>query len=316
MEVPHTNEVRLLARGALQYLEHSATGEVVLLPADRHHTLAFNAAGFSYLQFLEPADCAGGAPRERTVYTHGTYFKTSLHRAASGRLFVKPSGGGSLWLDTLSEQHSSLVLNLRGHTGDLNGFKVWMYKSSVEGGFLFWDLPFLVKAITGTYTYDLLKSKNTVCNQIVDDIGLPKAHIIRSGRSLLLAARKRKREGGDGVVQSSHLARATDDTKISTQVLLWLLMRCSARKPRSTETDLINAKDLFVALLKQFCTTGANQLFYYRRPAHGEPSRHELCIADGGSVAWADVRVMLGRGITKRFCSIFGGGAAVSLQIC
>lgn len=127
MEVPHRQHIRLTTVGAKQLLEHIVTGELVRLPTDKVHSLAFDPRGSSYPEFYDAAHevaSHGEALKIRIVYTR-TWLTTCVHQAKSGKLCIQLQSGNSIRLDKYADRHSAADCYSLKHDDTKDGFKVW-----------------------------------------------------------------------------------------------------------------------------------------------------------------------------------------------
>jgi hypothetical protein len=292
-ELSHGGYVRLTTHGECQWLEHLGSGEVIVLPCDRHFELSISPTGFGFLvgQLRNPG--AQAAPRTREWVK--TFLKSSIHAVAEGRVYLKrEDGAATQWLDNLArecEPRQCLVESVGSEFRDRT-FSLCKFTVAVEGRFIFWDLPYVLYNISGRYSYETLKALLITVRDIRVASGLSAGHCISSARAQIAKARLVPHEGDHLDVGELPLDRATDCAKVSTELLMWLLVRLATKAARSNDLTLHMASAVFRALVVRF--VGDGRLFLQQAGAGSVSNDRFLTVADG-AIPLDEIAALLGR---------------------
>ncbi|CAK0795150.1 unnamed protein product [Prorocentrum cordatum] len=308
MEVPHVGLVRLTVGGASgQCLEHTGTGEIVRLPDDMGPdcALAFSGDGFAYLTLPHRRnDRVGEMASDGVSFVvwANNIFTRTYHKTDSGKPFVKKEDGAAVWCKKFSEESSSSGFEHTRGTNKTIHIQVWLYTLPVAGCFMFWSLPCLVLAMLGRYSWPLLKKRVEACKRIALQLGLDASSCMPSTRSLLASARNDIRCGGEGKVRALDLTQSSDDTKLSTTLMLWFLVKSLVSKGKSEPQEAENSRLIMETFFDRYLAHDGAFFTYGPEAAIGEaaiPPRR-IVVAGGGVDAGA-LTILLGHGLAAQF---------------
>ena len=253
-EVAHLGRLRIVTNGDRQLLVDDGTGEIKEIEPGKRFGLEFDRNGFAFLRSglfpherrdpFRVGELAPPSSRSRVDdQLSRILFKGSGLEDA--RCFVQFADKRKIWASTFAEVHTSLVWQY-GEGDSKHLLQTWAYSLPIDGSFLFWDVPYFLQAMLAHNAYNCLKMRLRTWRKWAEEYCIPTSQIMGSFRSRLSEVSDKS---ANAILD---LSRASQDAKISTLMLLLVLVSSMCGHGRSGEIEVKGACAIFGGFVATF----------------------------------------------------------------